>query len=243
MTASDDTVLPEPDSPTRATTSPASTPKLTWSTTVAGPASVRNSTDRSSTERRRSFAGGGAWSAGRVTVVRPRRPFMACLPLGSPRPNASRTPSPRVLKASTVNTRANAGTYTCHGCSLRYSRPSWIIPPQLEVGRWTPKPSRLSWASAMSAKPTASDTDTMSGDATLGRMRLRRIRPGFVPIECDASTNVSSRTARVCARVECAPTRGSSRSRWRGWRSGGRRRARRPPRARGRAAGSWRGRP
>ncbi len=44
----------------------------------------------------------------------------------------------------------------------------------------------------------------MRGDATLGRMRLRRIRPGFVPIECDASTNVSSRIARVCARVKRA---------------------------------------
>ena len=78
------------------------------------------------------------------------------------------------------------------------------MPPQLEVGRCTPKPSRLSWASAMSANPMASDTATMSGDATLGRMRLRRIRPGFVPIECDASMNVSSRTASVCARVRRA---------------------------------------
>ena len=41
----------------------------------------------------------------------------------------------------------------------------------------------------------------MSGDATLGRMRLRRIRPGLVPMESDASMNVSSRTARVCARM------------------------------------------
>ena len=42
---------------------PASTSKLTWSTTVAGPASVRNSTDRSVTDSSRSDAGGGAWSA------------------------------------------------------------------------------------------------------------------------------------------------------------------------------------
>ena len=96
------------------------------------------------------------------------------------------------------------GTYTCHGCSLRYRRPSWIIAPQLDVGRCTPKPSRLSWASAISANPMASDTATISGDATFGSTRLRRMRPGRVPIECDASMKVSSRTASVCARVRRA---------------------------------------
>ncbi len=138
ITASDETVLPEPDSPTSATTSPASTPKLTWSTTVAAPVSVRNSTDRSLTSSSRSVSGGGAWSVGRVTVVMPRRPLMRCLPFGSPRPSASRTPSPRVLNARMVTTNARLGTYTCHGCSLRYRRASWIMPPQLDVGRCTP---------------------------------------------------------------------------------------------------------
>ena len=55
ITASDVTVLPEPDSPTMPSISPGRTLKLTLSTTVAGPASVRNCTDSDDTlSRRRS---------------------------------------------------------------------------------------------------------------------------------------------------------------------------------------------
>ena len=83
-------------------------------------------------------------------------------------------------------------------------RPCWIIEPQLGLGGSTPKPSRLSPASAISAAPIASDTATISGDATFGSTRLRRTRPGFVPIDRDASMNVSWRTASVCARTSRA---------------------------------------
>ena len=78
MTASDDTVFPDPDSPTMATTSAGAIRKLTWSTTVAAPSSVKNSTDRSDTASRSSVGGGAGVSAGRVTVVMPRRPLIPC---------------------------------------------------------------------------------------------------------------------------------------------------------------------
>ena len=83
-------------------------------------------------------------------------------------------------------------------------RPCWIIEPQLGLGGSTPNPSRLSPASAISAAPIASDTATINGDATFGNTRLRRTRPGFVPIDLDASMNVSWRTASVCARTSRA---------------------------------------
>ncbi len=49
ITASEVTVLPEPDSPTMPIISPGRTLKLTLSTTVAGPDSVRNCTDNDET--------------------------------------------------------------------------------------------------------------------------------------------------------------------------------------------------
>ena len=43
------TLLPQPDSPTRASTSRSATVKLTWSAASTGPSSVRNRTLRSAT--------------------------------------------------------------------------------------------------------------------------------------------------------------------------------------------------
>ncbi len=135
MTASDVTVLPEPDSPTMPSISPGRTLKLTLSTTVAGPASVRNCTDSDDTLSSAPLSPGvGAVTTGasgtvgvgageaapfggwRSTVVRPSRPLIFCLPLGSPRPRASRRPSPKVLNARIVSASAMLGTNTCHGC-------------------------------------------------------------------------------------------------------------------------------
>ena len=56
-------------------------------------------------------------------------------------------------------------------------------------------------ASASSTDPRASDACTMTGDATFGSTWVTRIRHGREPIDCDASMNVSSRTASVCARM------------------------------------------
>jgi hypothetical protein len=123
ITPNDVTVLPDPDSPTIPIISPARTLKLTLSTTVAGPSSVRNCTDRPRTWSSASFGSRSgsrvvvavASSEARSTVVRPRRPLMACLPFGNPRPSASRIPSPKVLNARIVSASAMLGTKTCHG--------------------------------------------------------------------------------------------------------------------------------
>jgi len=56
----------------------------------------------------------------------------------------------------------------------------------------------------MSAVPNAIEACTSRGDATLGRMRRRRIQPVGLPIEIEASTKTSSRTASVCPRMRRA---------------------------------------
>src|SRR3954470_8611924 len=52
------TLLPQPDSPTRASTSPGATVKLTVSTARTGPSSVRNETVNSRTDSSGSLIGG-----------------------------------------------------------------------------------------------------------------------------------------------------------------------------------------
>jgi hypothetical protein len=76
--------------------------------------------------------------------------------------------------------------------------------PQLASGGCSDKPRKLRPASARMAPAKASDIPTMSGERTLGRMRCDRILRVPVPTDREASTKVSSFTARVEARTRRA---------------------------------------
>ena len=91
MTARAETDFPDPDSPTMPSVSPGVIDQLTPSTALTIPASVWNSTWRSSTET--------SGSAGPITWASHRS-------LGS---RASRSPSPTNTKPSTVKTTARLG--------------------------------------------------------------------------------------------------------------------------------------
>ena len=111
ITASDDTVLPEPDSPTSATTSPGVDAEA-HVVDDRGRARARSGTPPTgpSTARSASVAGGGgAWSAGRVTVVSPRRPFMRLLALGQPEAERVADAVAEGVEGEDVNTSARPG--------------------------------------------------------------------------------------------------------------------------------------
>jgi hypothetical protein len=200
------TVFPDPDSPTSPRISPGRTKNEMSSMTRWTPWSVSNSTVRPSTARSASSgavdaAVSGAAPTGCAVATR----VMPDLPLRRRRTvstlNASRNPSPSRLNASTVSAIATPGYTTCHGWTKIFSNPSLIMMPQLDFGGWIPMPRKLSVASASRTEPRASDAATITGDATFGSTRATRSHHGLDPIDCEASMKVSSRTARVCARI------------------------------------------
>src|SRR5215470_15844712 len=84
--------------------------------------------------------------------------------------SASRKPSPKRLKASTVRKIAIPGKRQIHGLISRIIRPAFRSQPQLGVGGCVPSPRKLSEASAMIDVPTLSVDVTMMGAMQLGRM-------------------------------------------------------------------------
>ena len=65
------------------------------------------------------------------------------------------------------------------------------MPPQLGIGSCTPRPRKLSVASAMMMKPTPTEARTISGATMLGRMWRHRISTAGVPQTIAASTKSS----------------------------------------------------
>src|SRR5690348_7296171 len=129
------TLLPDPDSPTIPSVSPAATEKLTPSTARRMPASVKNWVCRSRTSRTgladavetgEELTDGNGWSMGTHHRLRD---------LGS---SQSRIPSPRKLKPTTMDRMARPGKVATHHCSIS-SRPSDTIEPHSGVGGTTPR--------------------------------------------------------------------------------------------------------
>src|SRR5207237_5417337 len=78
--------------------------------------------------------------------------------------------SPKRLAPSTVTTMARPGMADSHHALPTYSRPSLIIPPQLGVGGWTPRPRNDSDDSTMISSASWKLETTMAGPTTLGAM-------------------------------------------------------------------------
>jgi hypothetical protein len=60
------------------------------------------------------------------------------------------------------------------------------MPPQLAAGGRSPRPRKVRPASVSRMYPKLCDTDTITGDATLGKMWVRRMRTGPAPTLRDA---------------------------------------------------------
>src|SRR4051794_27278610 len=103
--------------------------------------------------------------------------------------------------ASTVSASAMPGGNTGHVVPGRPLYASCSIVPQLDVGGCTPKPRKLSPASASSAYPKLSAICTTSGVTALGNTCRVNMRRSLTPTAVDASMYVSSRTASTCARI------------------------------------------
>ena len=117
------------------------------------------------------------------------------------RPTLSLIPSPTRLKQTTVMTMHSPGHTMSHGeLVVNLIEPASIV-PQLESGGIAPRPTKLSPASTIIATPASTVIMTMSGDRMCGTTCRRRIVDRRRPRLRAASTNVSSRTARVASRV------------------------------------------
>ncbi len=132
------TDLPEPDSPSTASVSPARTEYSTPLTALATPSRVRNSTCRSRTSSRGASSGPG----GSVGTIGAPALSVAIVPppqrsLGS---RASRTASPSMMNASTVRLSAPAGHSSMCGALRMELDASEMSIPQETVGGLRPTP-------------------------------------------------------------------------------------------------------
>ena len=167
-TASAVTLLPEPDSPTMPTTSPASTEKLTSSTACSAAPGAPNSTVRRSTSS----------NAGDVAVL-------IVFSFGS---SASRRPSPVRLKASTVIRIARPGSVTTHHALWMNSSALASIEPHSGVGGCAPRPRKPSAAASRIADEKPSVAWTISGAAQFGSTVSNISRAVPAPARRDACT-------------------------------------------------------
>ena len=169
--------LPEPDSPTRASTSPLPMSKFTPCTTSTSsvvPGRGKR-TERFRTDNR-AFLSGLAETelatpaadpsdrSARSTSPTPTRPPRAS------RPNASRNPSPKTLNATTVTKIAIPGG---NAGQIDWSIDSWALRkslPQLACFGPAPRPKKLRAASASTDVANNSVVCTMSTGAMLGKM-------------------------------------------------------------------------
>ena len=183
-------VLPEPDSPTSAITSPRPISRLTSRTTVMSVPSPGLGNTMSSPRRLSrgsSLPGGhgGADAALRslgMTSPTPTRPPRAS------RANASRNPSPKTLNATTVRKMAIPGGMAGQIVRSMLSSASRSIRPQLAWLASAPMPRKLSAASASTAWANSNVVCTISGGATLGRMCRHMTRRSDAPAARAPST-------------------------------------------------------
>ena len=243
ITASDDTVLPEPDSPTSATTSPAATPKLTWSTTVAWPG-LGEELHREVRHRQQVVGGRGG---GRV-----RRPDHG----GEAEPSLDPLLALRHAEAERVADAVAEGVERQDREHERQARDVHLprVLAQLEPGvldHGAPARRRSLHAEAEQAELGLGDEGEADGERHGHDQRRRDVRqhalaPDAAGLRAHRVRRLDERLLahrkRLCA-DQAGRSPGSSPTRWRGPRSRARRRACRRPRARARAAGSWRGRP
>src|SRR6185369_9412797 len=111
--------------------------------------------------------------------------------------NASRSPSPMKLTASTVRMMDRPGKSGHHQlpCGMKASAFERMF-PQVGVTGLTPKPRKLTNASLMMLPATISDAETTIGLRAFGRMCLKMIRRSRTPTALAASTNLRSRIDR-----------------------------------------------
>ena len=183
-------VLPEPDSPTSAMTSPRSMSRLTFLTTVMSVPSPGLGKTMSSPRR---LSSGSSLPGGRRGAAAALR----CLGMTSPTPtrpprasraNASRSPSPKMLNATTVRKMAMPGGMAGQIVRSMLSSASRNIRPQLAWPASAPMPKKLRAASASTACANSSVVCTMSGGATLGRMCRHITRRSDAPAARAPST-------------------------------------------------------
>jgi hypothetical protein len=99
---------------------------------------------------------------------------------------------------------ASAGNSTICGESKRWERASLSMFPQLAAGGGTPRPRKLSVASASTTPAMPMAACTMSGCRIFGRMCRVKMRKSEAPSARAASTNSFSLTASTCARTRRA---------------------------------------
>ena len=99
---------------------------------------------------------------------------------------------------------ASAGKTTICGESKRWERASLSMLPQLAAGGGTPRPKKLSVASARTAPAMPMADCTINGCRILGRMWREKMRKSDAPSARAASTNSRSLTASTCARTSRA---------------------------------------
>src|SRR5258706_8747682 len=123
--------------------------------------------------------------------------------------SVSRSPSPRMLTASTVTARKTPGKNTLCGNSMNCTRPSAMMLPQVGMsgGRPTPRNDRI--ASMRMPLAQMKVPCTISGAIVFGRMWPNMIFSVGVPSAIAASTYGSSRIVRTSERTRRV-TRGIS---------------------------------
>src|SRR5215213_6831305 len=114
----------------------------------------------------------------------------------------SRSASPNRLVPNTARLMATPGKITSHGAVRTYSAAdSDSMRPQDGYGSGMPRPRNDSEASVRMVEPSCAVASTISGASVLGSTWRNAMRVSLMPIDLAASTNGSSRSASVLARI------------------------------------------
>src|ERR1700694_1113072 len=114
----------------------------------------------------------------------------------------SRSASPNRLVPNTARLMAKPGKITSQGAVRTYSAADPdSMRPRDGYGSGMPRPRNDSEASVRMVEPSWAVASTISGASVWGRMCRSAIRVSLMPIDLAASTNGSSRSASVLARM------------------------------------------